>query len=174
MSNGPRSLQSLHASKGTDVRRAPRQNKQERDLDALLSANELLEGDRSEYQSRAEVSPIDALRERFLLEFVPIVEELDSRYAERGISVVIDVSDFLGGGRSIVIEITHNHNRHRVEGTVVDGAIAFTESRFLENVPGTVTSGPRLRTRELNDAIFREFVYERMIQLVKAGAESKR
>jgi hypothetical protein len=44
--------------------------------------------------------------------------------------------------------------------------VAFQETHFINNVPGVVTSGPTLRSRNLTGQHFRDFFCERISQLV--------
>jgi hypothetical protein len=173
MPKGPRSLKSLHELRNNGERRAPQQSKHERSLDALLNSRDSRRDAASQKTAQPKPTPEDDLRDLFHASFIPVVEDLNDRYAERGVSVFMDASDFLSGGRSIAIEITFEHRRHRIEGTVISGAIACTESRFVKGAPGAVTGGPRLRTRDLDEHAFREFLYDRMIQLVKADQPTR-
>ncbi len=138
-------------------------------LDALLTR----QGDRGQTCPEAaepatDISPIDKLRQIVSTRLLPLVGQISERYAEKGVTVAMDASDFLDGGRGLLIEIQYSDHRCRLEGTVTSDAIAFHETR-LSVSGGTVIGGPMLRMRQLTDEAFGSFLYERIISLVKAA-----
>ena len=56
-----------------------------------------------------------------------------------------------------------------ITGEVTPEGIAFHEQRFSNNVAGTVSAGPMLRARNLTGQAFREFLCERITQLVRSA-----
>ncbi|MCH7525909.1 MAG: hypothetical protein IID39_00595 [Planctomycetes bacterium] len=115
-------------------------------------------------------SPVQELRQRFGQHFVPSVEKLAQSLGKRGIVVQMDASDFLGGGRGILIDVRFEGRALQLEGTVLPDAIAFQETRFENETKsggGRISSGPMLRTRSLTAETFVKFLYERVIKLVQ-------
>ena len=143
-------------------------------LDALLAGRA---GHRARPQSAQSPapqpkSPVDLLRERFAERLVPISNKVAERYRDRGIDVGVDASDFLAGGRGLSIEITYEAHRLILEGTVVSEGVAFQETRYISGRGGTVTGGPMIRSQGLTEQGFADFLYDRIISLVKdANAE---
>ena len=113
-------------------------------------------------------SPIDVFRDRFSQQLIPLAEAVAERYREKGIGVTMDASDLLGGGRDVKIEITFGNNRTVLEGTVLAEAMAFNETRYISARGGMVMGGPMLRGRRLTNDGFVEFLYDRIIALVRA------
>lgn len=139
-------------------------------LDSLLDEPSPAESGRSGVnESNPRKSPLDQLRDMFREELSPLVKTLADRYRAKGISIKMDDSDFQSGGRGLAIEISYGGDRLCLEGTVTPDAIAFHETRFFSRLPGTVAAGPMLRTRNLCEKVFGDFLYERTIVLVKAA-----
>ncbi len=99
---------------------------------------------------------------------IPLVASVAQRYADKGVSLRMDASDFVGGGRGLLIEIEFKDQRLRMDGTVTGNAIAFNETRFSGDSGGIVVGGPTLRTRRLDESVFADFLYDRIIKLVKS------
>ncbi len=121
-----------------------------------------------ERETPPDVSPLDQLRAAFVDRLIPLVDSIQIRYAGSGVGVSMDASDFLNGGRSMQIDIHYRTHSSCLEGTVMPNAIAFHETRYVSDLGGTVAGGPMLRTRHLTDQAFMDFIYERIIQLVKS------
>ena len=148
---------------------------EEAELDALLKAHEVQKEENARGQDKpvSKPSPVQELRQRFGQYFVPSVENLAQRLGKRGIVVQMDPSDFLGGGRGILIEVSFEGRGMLLEGTVLPDAIAFQETRFeneSKSGGGRISGGPMLRTRSLTDEKFVKFLYERVIKLVQEVA----
>jgi hypothetical protein len=139
-------------------------------LDSLLQPQEHVRAAASGGQeAKSEPSPLDQLRTLFVERLIPVVDTVNARYGDRAISVSMDASDFINGRRGIVIDIHYQQHRIHLEGTVMPDAIAFHETRYISNLGGTVAAGPMLRTRNLNENAFADFLYERIITLVKSA-----
>jgi hypothetical protein len=168
---GPKSLDSLHKMK-TGPRPADRDSDPlERTLDALLEAPKPAADGSDALGSPEESDPIALLRRRFADEIMPSIEGIAERYGDKGIFLSVQASDFLSGGRTLVIEIAFGEHRSQLEGVVTSDGIAFQEARFVDTVPGTVSGGPMLRMRQLADDALSQYVFDRIISLVH---ESKR
>ncbi|MGB2986573.1 MAG: hypothetical protein WBE26_11900 [Phycisphaerae bacterium] len=140
----------------------------EEELDSLLSA---LDGRREQTADRNagfSADPIQRLRELTLSELVPVFVELVEKYSQSGISLQMDASNFLQGGREIKFEFGIGGWRSHLQGTVTADAIAFHEARFTPDVHGELLSGPMLRVRGLNADTFRNFVCERLTVLLRS------
>ncbi len=141
-------------------------------LDALL-AGQATSSDSPPPPSPQPKSPVEALREQFAERLIPVSNTVAERYRDRGIDVAVDASDFLGGGRTLSIEINYEDHRLILDGTVVHEGIAFQETRRISGRGGTVTGGPMLRSQVLTEQGFADFLYDRIISLVKdASAEA--
>lgn len=142
-------------------------------LDALLEQHSRSEDDAAE-SDPAPVTPLDRLRRLFDAELIPAFEELQNKYADKALKLTFDASRFLGGGRDITIEIEFAGAGIRLQGTVMPNLIAFQQTRYAEDDPaGLTASGPTLRTRDLTGETFRDFVCERIANLVHAVAQRK-
>ncbi len=111
---------------------------------------------------------IRALRELTLREFIPIFVELVEKYSESGMTMQMDASNFLEGGRELRFAFGIGEYRTELLGTVTTEAIAFHETRYSPEVTGELVSGPMLRLRNLNGEIFRDFVCDRLMVLVRS------
>ena len=144
----------------------PPPRRAEDQLDGLIS--------RLQAQQRCEdesvtPDPIEALREMMLKEFIPIFVELVDKYSKSGISLQMDASNLLQGGRELTFEFGVGEYRVQLGGTVTSEAIAFHETRYSPDVRGELISGPMLRLRQLNGTTFREFVCERLAVLLRTA-----
>jgi hypothetical protein len=61
----------------------------------------------------------------------------------------------------------------RLDGTATPSGIAFHETRFSNSVLGVVTTGPMLGARTLSGQTFREFICERVGQLVRSAVRRR-
>jgi len=122
-----------------------------------------------------QMSPIDALRRLFVDELIPVVNELREKYSPKGLCLQMNAERFLNGKREIVIEIQFDGIGMRYNGTVIDGAIAFSQTRFDdEDRSGLTASGAALRTRGLNADRFRAFLCDRIAHLVQQAGKRHR
>ena len=86
-----------------------------------------------------------------------------------GVSLEMDVSNFLAGGREISFEFGVGEYRAKLVGTVTTEAIAFHETRYAPDIDGELVSGPMLRLRNLDGTAFREFICERLSVLLRTA-----
>lgn len=122
-----------------------------------------------------ELSPMDALRQLFVEELIPVVNELREKYAPKGLCLQMNAERFLDGKREIVISMQFDGIGMRYNGTVIDGAIAFSQTRFdEEDRSGLTASGAALRTRGLNADRFRAFICDRIAHLVQQASKRHR
>jgi len=141
-------------------------------LDALLAKH--TERERVAQESPAvgkEQSPIEEMRQRFAEKLIPLTESIAECYRPKGISVSLDASDFLQGGRGVRIDITFGDHRLVLDGTALPEAIAFNETRQIRNRGGTVSGGPMLRGARLTEDGFAKFLYDRIISLVREATD---
>ncbi len=121
------------------------------------------------------ISPIDLLRQLFIDELIPVVNELREKYAPKGLNLQMNAERFLDGKREIVIEIQFDGIGMRYNGTVTNGAIAFNQTRFdTDDRGGLTASGAALRTRNLNAEKFRAFLCDRIAHLVQQAGKRRR
>jgi len=138
----------------------------EGELDSLIQSL----SDRSRAPGGAggrEADPIRRLRDLTLTVLVPVFVELVEKYSKTGISMQMDASNFLEGGREVKFQFGLGEMQINMLGTVTTEGIAFHETRQSPDSHGELTSGPMLRLRHLNDKTFREFICERLSLLVR-------
>ena len=145
----------------------------EGELDALVnSLEERQKPTEAEGQRRA-ADPIHSLREMTVRELVPVFVELVEKYSKSGISMQMNASGLLEGGREIQFEFGIGEYRVQLQGTVTSDAIAFYEVRYAPDIDGQLLTGPMLRLKQLNAKTFREFVCERLAMLIRSVARRK-
>ncbi|MFQ5489298.1 MAG: hypothetical protein ACE5GE_01140 [Phycisphaerae bacterium] len=138
-------------------------------LDSLLQGQPKAQAGPAVSGAPAAMSGLDRLREKMRSELIPAFEELRAKYEDRGVIIALDPERFLAGGVEILIEVKFETFGLRMEGTVTPEGIAFHETRFSDDMLGVVTTGPMLRARNLNGQSFREFMCERVAQLVRSA-----
>ncbi len=150
----------------------PQPRTAERELDGLIAS--LSERDKGAIGgSRAGSDPVVALREMLVGELIPIFVELVEKYSAAGIAMQMDASNLLEGGREIKFEFGVGEHRMQLQGTVTNDAIAFHEVRYAPDIDGQLVAGPMLRLKQLNAKTFREFVCERLAQVLRSAAKRK-
>lgn len=112
-------------------------------------------------------NPLQCLRQLMINELIPTFVELVEKYSKSGMSLQMDASNFLEGGREIRFEFGIGEYRSQLLGTVTTEAIAFHETRYSPEVHGEFTSGPMLRLRYLDAEQFRDFICERLTVLLR-------
>ncbi len=145
----------------------------EDELDTLISVLSARSRQTADGAGPFEDDPLLALRELTLNTLVPVFVELVEKYSSSGISMQMDASNFLEGGREIKFEFGLGEYRSQLHGTVTTEGIAFHETRYSPDFQGELTSGPMLRLRGLNAATFRQFVCERLTFLLRAAARRR-
>jgi hypothetical protein len=151
-----------------------RRDTPEAKLDALLKRYNARQAARAGHAFANSDDPVDQLRERFRHEFIPIFQEVADKYGPHGIDIYLDVEQFFAGGNEIIIDIAFERVGVRLLGTVLSRRIAFHEMRYANNIGPAVASGPTLRTRTLTPKQFREFLCERITELVRAVLHQQR
>ena len=146
----------------------PKQALPEEILDTLLTGLNRCKPDQGLAAGNSN-DPIQNLRGITLNELVPTFVELVEKYSETGISMQMDASSFLEGGREIKLEFGLQGHRLQMLGTVTTEAIAFHETRHSPEVHGELVSGPMLRMRTLTAETFRNFICERLTLLLRAA-----
>lgn len=140
-------------------------------LDSLLEARQTSLAESSGQAPAAlHSSGLDRVREKMRSELMPAFEDLRAKYADRGVLIAMDAEKFLSGGVEILIEVKFDKFGLRMEGTVTSEGIAFHETRVADDILGVVTTGPMLRGRHLTGQMFRDFICERVAQLVRSAA----
>lgn len=143
----------------------------EEELDSLIEALKDREQEVRHNENRPD--PIAKLREMTIQEFVPVFVELVEKYQQSGITMQMDASNFLQGGREITFEFGLGEHRIQLMGTVTTEAIAFHETRYSPHVSGELVSGPMLRLRRLDGKAFRNFVCQRLTLLVRSVVQRR-
>jgi len=167
-SSKPTSYHELLAEQ-THSASSPRTITAERQLDSLIH----LMKDRSQGDPSSTYDPLHDLRQLTLKEFVPVFGELVDKYSAAGISMQMDASNFLEGGREILFDFRLKDYRFTLHGTVTSEGIAFHETRYCPKLHGELATGPMLRLRGLNAAVFREFICERLTHLIRAATRRR-
>jgi len=137
----------------------------EQELDALIRVME----ERGKDLRVVGSDPLRRLRDLTINEFVPVFVELVEKYCAVGISMQMDASNFLEGGREIRFEFGLGEYRFQLHGTVTTEGVAFHETRYCPDLHGELTTGPMLRVRGLNGKMFREFICERLTHLIRTA-----
>ncbi len=141
----------------------------EDELDSLIDS--LRERQQESGGEEAVLKPdaVQALRKLTINELIPVFVELVEKYSKAGISMQMDASNFLEGGREIKFEFGIGEHRSQLLGTVTTEAVAFHETRYDPDVKGELISGPMLRLRGLDGRAFRDFICERVGLLIRAA-----
>jgi len=146
----------------------PKKTSEER-LDALLDLREKRRAEKDAARSGQKVSQVERLRQQMRAELVPVFEDLRQKYESAGVFMELDAEGFLAGGVNVMIDIEFDVHAMRLEGTVTEEGIAFQEARYSNNVRGVVTAGRMLRGRALTAHEFRDFLCDRISQLVRSA-----
>ncbi|MFQ5414002.1 MAG: hypothetical protein ACE5E6_06040 [Phycisphaerae bacterium] len=141
----------------------------ESELDTLFALKEQREKRQAERAQRVEPDPIEQLRALVISDLIPVFAELVDKYAPKGVSMRMDASKLLAGGREITLDFVVGDDRARLEGTVTNDAIAFQATHYVADSRGELTSGPMLRLRQLTRTTFREFVCGRLAALIRTS-----
>lgn len=141
----------------------------EEELDSLVVLLKERQQEAGDQTAVLAPDPIQILRELTINKLVPIFVELMEKYSKSGISMHMDASNFLEGGREIKFEFGLGEYRSQLHGTVTTEAIAFHETRYRPDVDGELVSGPMVRLRGLNAEKFRKFLCERLTQLLRTA-----
>lgn len=149
-------------------KQAPKKSIEEQ-LDGILELREKRQAQSDAPRIDPKQAAIEAFRQRMRDELIPVFEDLKEKYEATGIAMAMDASDLLAGGVNLVIEVTYEAYGMRMEGTVMPEGVAFHEARYSNRVRGVLTTGPMLRTRSLTRERFREFLCDRISQLVRSA-----
>lgn len=141
----------------------------ESELDALLGSISKAEQNSEMPAPAAKIDRIQQLRELVMNELIPAFVELVDKYAPRGISMDMDASNLLQGGREIRFEFRLGDYRTQLAGTATSDTIAFQETRYHPNMRGEIVSGPMLSLRRLDANMFRQFICERLTILARGA-----
>ncbi len=138
-------------------------------MDKLLANLKMADAEETVPKEKPKIDPLQELREMTLNEFIPIFVELIEKYSKTGVSLQMDASNLLQGGREIRFDFGVGDYRVQLLGTATTEAIAFHETRFNPDVHGELVSGPMLRLRHLTGEIFRDFICSRLTVLLRAA-----
>lgn len=141
----------------------------ENELDTILSTIKKRGKNNQATGPAAVPDRIETLRVMLINELIPVFVELMEKYSQSGISLEMDASNFLEGGREIRFEFGYGEHRTRLVGTVISEGIAFQEIRQTPEIHGEIASGPMLSLRRLSPNVFREFVCERLTIILRAA-----
>lgn len=144
----------------------PTPGKVEGNLDTLLGQMR----ERSERQGAAESKAGDRVqkfRELLVNELITVFVELVEKYSKNGISMQMDASNFLEGGRELTFEFALGEFRSQLHGTITSEGVAFHEVKYSPDFHGELTAGPMLRIRQLTAESFREFICDRLSRLIR-------
>ncbi len=156
---------------------APQQEKSaEEKLDSLLNVHQQRSGQDQAQDTSGNDQPtrLDVFRSKLREELIPVFEEIKEKYGGQGIALDMDASDFLEGGRRLLIEFRMKSYSVQLDGTVMENGIAFNEIRSTGPIAGAICSGPMLRIRELTPDKFREFICGRIALMVRSILRQKR
>lgn len=156
-------------SKRTSIPNATADRNAEKELDALIVSLNERRHNASGQSTTLQLDRVQALRDLTLKALIPVFVELAEKYAESSITMQMDASSFLQGGRELKFEFCLGEYRSELLGTVTADAIAFHETRYSPDVHGELVSGPMLRLRNLTGDTFRNFVCDRVATLVRAA-----
>lgn len=160
--------QPVHGSDETGAQ----SHRAELELDALLQTMR----ERSEHHVTAEAKSndrIQAFRAALINEYIPVFVELVEKYSRNGVSMQMDASNVLEGGRELKFDFTMGDYRSQLHGTVTSEGVAFHEVKYSPDFHGQLTAGPMLRIRNLSADGFREFVCERLALLIRMAMRRK-
>ncbi len=153
-------------------RRAPRAPS-EVVLDSLLSQIEVRNLSDQDVDETLKTDPLERFRDQILYELTPVLLDLAEKYAPKGVTIQMDASNFLQGGRGVRLDLAIGPFRHVLQGTVTSEAIGFEEIRYSPNSDGDITSGPMLRLRQLKAESFRDFICKRVVILLKLSVKPR-
>ena len=139
----------------------------EDELDALLDKVEEKQAAKEERSVEEPLDAIETFRSLMREFYIPAFEAVQAKYASKGISMALDVDEFLGGGSSVKIRLTFGEVTMELDGTVMRGGVAFYIVHGTGQNKGAVVSGPLLRIRNLSGDDFRQFLVEHLGQLIK-------
>lgn len=151
-------------AKTTALPPAPKR-KVEDEVDGLLTALRQREQEAAAVPDKQD--PLTILRRLTVNEFVPAFVELVEKYSKSGVSMQMDASNLLEGGREIKFEFALGEFRTQLHGTATSDGIAFHETRYSPGSHGELATGPMLRYRALNANSFREFVCSQLASLIR-------
>ena len=170
----PRAANDPHESvHRAPTRRVPGTHAPEQELDSLIALLKERRQQGASHGGSLTPDPIQSLRALTINELIPVFVELVEKYSRSGVSMQMDASNFLEGGREIKFEFGIGEYRTQLLGTVTSEAIAFHETRYTPDVRGELVSGPMLRLRNLTAQTFRDFVCDRLSILLR-GAMRRR
>ena len=139
----------------------------EDELDALLDKVEEKQAAKEGQSAEEPPDAIETFRSLMRQVYIPTFETVQAKYASKGISMAMDVDEFLGGGSSLKIRLTYGEVTKELDGTVMRGGVAFYIIHGTGQNKGAVVSGPLLRIRNLSGDDFRQFLVEHLGQLIK-------
>jgi hypothetical protein len=140
----------------------------EANLDTLLATIQERERKAREEASKPAPDPIQSLRELVVQELIPVFVELVEKYSEHGISMQMDASNLLEGGRELAFEFagpaastSRYHQTHRIPR----GTSFFGSARSIDGRPHAApdTSMP----------IVPEFICDRLTMLLRYAGRRK-
>ena len=138
-------------------------------MDALLALKTQRQEREAAKAADTRDDPLDMLRKIMVSDLIPTFAELVDKYAPMGVSMRMDASKLLAGGREVTFDFAVGDDRSTLVGTVTSEAIAFHETRYVAGTSGGLTSGPMLRLRQLDRSTFRAFVCERLATLMRSA-----
>ncbi len=139
----------------------------EDDLDNMINMFQDRQRNTSNSDAPKKLDKVEALRTLLKTELIGVFVELMEKYSKTGMSMDMDASNLLEGGRELRFEFGVKDCRTELLGTVTDDAIAFHEVRYNPHVRGELVSGPMLRLLNLDATAFREFICERLTILLR-------
>jgi len=144
----------------------PQDHRAERELDALLH-NMHEHAKQHETAEAKSKDRIQAFRAALVTEYIPVFVELVEKYSREGLSMQMDASNVLEGGRELRFDFALGDYRSQLHGTVTSEGVAFHEVKYSPDFHGELTAGPMMRIRNLDAEKFREFVCERLALLIR-------
>jgi len=139
--------------------------KVEDEVDGLLTALRQREQESATVPDNKD--PLTLLRRLTVTELVPAFVELVEKYSKAGVSMQMDASHLLEGGREIKFEFALGEFRTQLHGTATSDGIAFHETRYSPGSHGELATGPMVRYRGLTTNTFREFICAQLAGLIR-------
>ncbi len=139
------------------------------EVESLITNLQEQQNQTGDRQDSEEPDPLECLRRQMVDEYIPLFAELMEKYRQSGITMRMDASNFLEGGREMNFEFSLGAYRAKLAGTVTTEGIAFQETRYTPEIRGELISGPMLRLRSLNADTFRKFLCGRLALLLKSA-----
>jgi hypothetical protein len=141
----------------------------ERQLDELLARYDRQRSDAVGTPAAEHTDRIDALRTLMREELVPAFHEVATKYTREDLTMEMDATNFLSGGRELTIQIVLGDWEMILNGMATTEGIAIQETRRAPHLSGDLNSGSLLRMNGLTPDTFRHFLVKRLARLLRTA-----